>query len=385
MDQAVVAGLAGISQPQLSKIERGRRAVSNRLTLERIAAALKVSSVELIPDIDVVDHDISPDVHTAMATLGDLFGGWRVGEVPDPSGKPLRQVLAELTAFHAARNSGGAEAAGDYPTQVATLAPLIRDLLAAAADTPMQRQVLPPLLTAYHVAGSISARLRMPGMPALAADRMREVADRLDDPVWGAVGRWARAHFLSGTNRERQYQLAVAVADSAPTDRVETRGMANLTAALAAAAQGQGTVAEAHLAEAAALAELIEPDVSPWPAGVMQFGRTNVGIFRVSVGVEMGHGPRVAEVAKTVRTPSISRGRQASFWVDYGRGLLAGKKTREQGIRGLLHAEELAPQQVRTNVWVRDAVTDLLPVQLSAGMAAEVRDLARRMRIAPSG
>jgi hypothetical protein len=222
-------------------------------------------------------------------------------------------------------------------------------------------------------------------MPSLAADRMRQVAAELDDPVWNAVSQWGRAHFLSGTNRGRQYELAVAVADQAPMDHVETRGMANLTAALAAAAQGRADVAETHLTEAAAIAELVEPDTSPWPSGVMQFGRTNVGIFRVAIGVELGQGARVAEYASTVRTETVSRGRQASFWVDYGRGLLVERKTREDGLTALLRAEQLAPQQVRNNVWAREAVTGLLSAELRAGGGAELRGLAWRMGIAPTG
>jgi hypothetical protein len=187
-------------------------------------------------------------------------------------------------------------------------------------------------------------------MPSLAADRMRQVAAALDDPVWDAVSQWGRAHFLSGTNRLRQYELAVAVADQAPADHLETRGMANLTAALAAAAQGNGDLAETHLTEAAEVAKLIEPDTSPWPSGVMQFGRTNVGTFRVAIGVELGQGPRVA-----------------------------------QGVTALLRAEQLAPQQVRTNVWAREAVTGMLSAETRAAGGRELRGLAWRMGIAPTG
>lgn len=385
MDQAAVAGLAGLSTSYLSLIERGKRPITKRLVLERIANALRVSPVELTPRVDLVSEETSSDTHTAMATLGDLLGGWWVGEVPDAPGRPLPEVLEKLAHFHAARNSGGPQAAGDYSTQVATLAPIIRDLLATATDPQLRRDALIPLLTAYHVAGSIAARLRIPGMPSLAADRMRQVAAELDDPVWNAVSQWGRAHFLSGTNRGRQYELAVAVADQAPMDHVETRGMANLTAALAAAAQGRADVAETHLTEAAAIAELVEPDTSPWPSGVMQFGRTNVGIFRVAIGVELGQGARVAEYASTVRTETISRGRQASFWVDYGRGLLVERKTRQDGLTALLRAEQLAPQQVRNNVWAREAVTGLLSAELRAAGGRELRGLAWRMGIAPTG
>ena len=385
MDLGAVAGLAGISTSYLSRIERGERPLTKRLVLERIASALRVSTIELTREADLSPDEGTHQTYTAMATLGDLLGGWWVGEVPDAPGRPLPKTLDELTQFHAARNSGGPRAAGDYPTQVAVLAPLIRELLVAAADPKLERRALPPLLTAYHVAGSIAARLRIPGMPSLAADRMQQVAARLNDPVWDAVGKWGRAHFLSGTNRQRQYELAISVADDAPGDRVETRGMANLTAALAAAAQGQGDLAETHLAEAAAVAESLEPDTSPWPSGIMQFGRTNVGIFRVAIGVELGHGPRVAKYASSLRTETISRGRQASFWIDYGRGMLAERKTRAQGLAALLRAEQLAPQQVHTNVWAREAVTGLLSAEVRAAGGRDLRGLAWRMGIAPTG
>lgn len=386
MNLSATAGLAGLSVSYLSMIERGLRPVTKRAVLESIANALRVSPVELTgAPYPPSPEDGSLAAQSAMAALADLLGGWTIGEVPDAPARPLPEVLGALREFHAARNSSGPRAAGDYPTQVATLAPLIRDLLAAAADPTTGRAALAPLLTAYHVAGSIAARLGIPGMPSLAADRMRQVAEQLDDPVWTSVADWGRAHFLSGTNRQRQYELAVAVADQAPAERPETRGMANLTAALAAAAQDRADVAETHLAAAVEHAASLDDEVSPWPAGVMQFGSTNVGIFRVTIGVELGQGPRVAEVASTVRTETISRGRQASFWMEYGRGMLVERKTRDEGLAALVRAEELAPQQVHNNVFAREAVTDLLASSRREAGGRELRGLAWRMGIAPTG
>ena len=85
------------------------------------------------------------------------------------------------------------------------------------------------------------------------------------------------------------------------------------------------------------------------------------------------------------RTDTISRGRQASFWVDYGRGMLAERRTRKEGLTALLRAEQLAPQQVRTNVWAREAVTGLLGTEVRAAGGRELRFLAWRMGIAPTG
>lgn len=379
------ADLAGLSHGYLGKLERGEKPVNSRQVLEALALALRVAPDELTGSSPEVAGHASPESHDAANALANLLSDWWVGEVPDAPGRPLPQVVADLMAFHESRNSAGPNSAGDYPTQVARLTPLIRDLLAFAADPTAERDVLAPLLTAYHVAGSIAARLRIPGMPSMAADRMRQVADKLDDPVWQAVALWGRAHFISSTSRPRQYQLAVSVADSAPSDRLETRGMANLTAALAAAAQGQEDVAETHLAEAAAIAERIEPEVSPWPAGIMQFGRTNTGIFRVSIGVELGQGARVAEIASAVRPETISSGRQASFWTDYGRGLMESRKHRNAGLAALLKAEKLAPEQVHRNVFVREVVSGALATARRDAGGRELRGLAWRMGVAPTG
>lgn len=377
MSLTATAGLAGVSPAYLSMIERGQRPVNRRSVLESLARALRVSPLELTGQ----PHPSPGDARTAsaVATLSDVLGGWWIGEAPPP-GRPAAQALADLAAFHAARTSSRPHAAGDYATQAQTLAALIRDLLAASADPSTAREALPALLTAYHVAGSTAARLRVTGLPALAADRMRQAADRLDDPTWRAVADWARAHFLSGTNRERQYDLAVAVADGAA--RPETRGMANLTAAVAASARGDAALATAHLDEAAAVAERVEPDVSPWPSGIMQFGRTNVGIFRVAVGVELGEGARVREFAATFRPEPASRGRQAAYWIDYGRGLLAERRTREEGLLALLRAEKLAPHQVRASVFAREAVASLLVTTRQQAGGRDLRGLAWRLGVA---
>ncbi|WP_154676096.1 helix-turn-helix domain-containing protein [Amycolatopsis benzoatilytica] len=385
LDLRVTADLAGLSYGYLGKLERGEKPINSRKTLEAIAGALRVAPDEITGISPAPPVDVEPALHDAATALADLLGDWWVGEVPDAPGRPLAEVLADLRAFHASRNRSGQTGAGDYPTQVAKLGPLIRDLLAAAADPTTGREALAPLLTAYHVAGSISARLRLPGMPSMAAERMQQVADDLDDPVWQAVARWGRAHFISSTSRPRQYELAVKVADAAPPDRPETRGMANLTAALAAAAQGDGDTALTHLSEAARIAEEIGPDTSPWPSGIMQFGRTNAGIFRVSIGVELGEGARIAEVARKVRPGTISTGRQASFWTDLGRALMTERSHREQGLAALLKAETLAPHQLYRDVFVREAVMSQLASVGRDAFGRELRGLAWRMGIAPIG
>jgi transcriptional regulator with XRE-family HTH domain len=373
------AGLAGMSASYLSLIERGKRPVTKRSVLEAIASALKVSPAELIgrPYAPVASDSASIEAHGHMTALADVLTGWWVGEAPDTPRRPWRQVAAE-----ADRLTSVLRPASDYTSQAAILPGLIADLLAAAHEPEHRHAALVSLMDSYQAAANVASRLRFHGLPTVAVERLRQAAEELDSPIYTSYASWARAHALSGTNRARQYQLAVAVADNQAA-RAEIRGMANLTAALACAAQSQGDAAETHLIEAARFAEMIEPDVSDW--GHVQFGRTNVGIWRVAIGVELGYGGKVAEIASTVRPATITRSRQAAFWIDYGRGLLTERKNRDRGLAALLHAEDLAPQQARSNVFVRESVSGLLSAARRDAGGRELRGLAWRLGIAPNG
>jgi hypothetical protein len=54
-------------------------------------------------------------------------------------------------------------------------------------------------------------------------------------------------------------------------------------------------------------------------------------------------------------------------------------------VRVLLHAEQLAPQLIRTDVFVRETVADLLRQARRDAGGRELRGLAWRMGVAPIG
>jgi hypothetical protein len=116
------------------------------------------------------------------------------------------------------------------------------------------------------------------------------------------------------------------------------------------------------------------------------FGSTNVGIWRTSLAVEIGEYGRALEAAKAVH-PELLPGnvRQAEFWAEVGRGLIAEKKTRHKGVQILLHAEQLAPQRIRHDVFVREAVAGLLSQARRDADGRELRGLAWRLGVAPVG
>ncbi|SDC45395.1 helix-turn-helix domain-containing protein [Actinokineospora iranica] len=376
LSQTTAAELAGITGPYLSMIERGVRPVTKRAVLEGIAQALRVSPAELTGKPYAPSDAVSAVAHAAMAAVSDALSGWSVGEFPEVPDRPWQAVQADV-----ARLNSNLRPNADYSAQAELLPDLIAQLL-SAVGTEHRTDALVGLLSAYKAAAYLAHDLGVAGLPMLAVERMRQVAEQLDDPVWLAYAAYQRAQLLTGANRTRQHQLAVAVAE-APGARVETKGLAHLTAALACAARSQPDEALAHVAEAAALAESIEPDVSPWMQ--TNFGRTNVGIWRVTIGTELGEGARVAELASGFTPGGVSKSRQAAFWIDYGRGLLAERKFQEQGLVALLRAEKLAPQKVRNNVFVREAVGSLLSSARQSAGSRELRGLAWRVGIGPNG
>ena len=72
----------------------------------------------------------------------------------------------------------------------------------------------------------------------------------------------------------------------------------------------------------------------------LRFGRTIVGMWRVSVATELGEGGRVTELARNIHPEVISPSRQSVYWADLGRGLVTERRTRDQGVQALIQAEQ---------------------------------------------
>jgi transcriptional regulator with XRE-family HTH domain len=372
-----MAELSGISFGYYAKIERGEKPVDSRQLLEAFASTLRVSPAELAGKPYAPTDAAGEKTRAALTSIEDVLTGWSIGEAPDRREVPWQVIAANLT-----RLKGVLRPRADFSGQAEMLPGLIRQLLAAATEPDHRQAALNGLLEAYKSAAYLAHDLGTPGLPTLAVERMRQAAEQLDDPTQRAEVMWRRAHLLSGANRSRQYELAAQVADA--TDAMpHLRGMANLTAALASASLGRPVDAATHLDEADAIAHHIDTDDQPWR--LTDFGRTNVAIWRVAIGVELGEGSRVAEVATRVRLSDVPPHRQAAFWMDYGRGLLTERTSRERGVAALLQAERIAPQKTRNNVFVRQAVAGMLGSARNDAAGREIRGLAWRLGVAPTG
>ncbi|MBN6036648.1 helix-turn-helix domain-containing protein [Amycolatopsis sp. 195334CR] len=371
------AQLAGISHGYLGKIERGEKAIDSRRVLEGLATALRVAPSDLLGKPYTPTDSESDGIHSALPVISDALTGWRVGEVPDTPGRPWQDVQADLRHLDTVLRPNA-----DYAAQAAMLPGLIRDLLRLVGSDEHRQPALVGLISAYKTAAYLTHDLGQNGLPTLAVERMRQAAEELEDPHYLADVSWRRAQLLSGSNRHRQYELATGIATSTEIPGY-MRGMAHLTAALASAVLGNEGAALDHLAEATDLTNVTDAEDKPYRPS--DFGRSNVGIWRVTIGVELGYGAKVAEFAEAVHLSEVAPHRQAAFWTDLGRGLLTERKLRNQGMSALLTAEKLAPQKLRTNPFVREAVSTMLNTAPPSADSRDLRGLAWRMGLAPTG
>jgi len=98
---------------------------------------------------------------------------------------------------------------------------------------------------------------------------------------------------------------------------------------------------------------------------------------------EHGQALQAAQTVHPELLPGTSRA--AEFWADVGRALAGEKKTRQQAVGVLLRAEQLAPQRIRHDLFVRETVAGLLRQARRDAGGRELRGLAWRMGLAPVG
>lgn len=386
MTQKAVAELAGFSEGYLSRIEHGQCPVERRSTLEAFAAALRVAPSELAEQAfppaaaDPATGEAQATVTALEVALSDLD----LGAPLDEMARPWAAVAADMDRLNTELRP-----ATDYAAQGLVLPGLLRELHTLYVTDPEHRpDVLHALIDCYHAAGIMLKNLGVRGLPALAAFHARRVAEELDDPAWLGLAAWLRASTIGSAGRTRMLDLSVQGADALAGHLDDSRcqqmyGALHLNAALASAAMRRPADAAAHLGEASGIADALPEGPSKHGFGSLYFGPNNVGIWRVSIEVELGDPGRARELARGVHPSEVpSAARQGMFWADLGRGLATQRATRDNAVAALLRAEKIAPQRIRPNPFVRETVTDLMQRARRDAGGRELRGMAHRMGIA---
>jgi len=368
----VTAELAGLSAGYLSRIERGLRPVQRRATLEALASALRVSPSEITGQPYPPSSASEVVAHSAAPALRAVLRDIELGEPPTGAApRPLAELRAEVSGVDAA------SAACDYAALGQMVPGLLGELHTLAEGSGEVRRLLAETL---HAAFYLAKDLGHGDLAWIVAGHLHATTAALDDPTWGALADFVRAHAMVGLQaRERGLALAERSAETLEPDdgaAGQVYGMLHLSAALQSAVIGVANGARVHLAEAAETAAR----TGDGTFGGLNFGPRNVGVWRVALALELGEPGRVPELARDVDVAAIpSAGRQATFYGDVGRGLANIRGREEQAVEALRRAEVLAPQRTRTNPYVRESVTDLLRRARREAGGRELRGLAYRI------
>jgi transcriptional regulator with XRE-family HTH domain len=380
--QRATAELAGISPAYLSMIESGERVVERRAVLEAIARALRVSPVDL--GAAPTSLPLDPDVAAALDRVPDLEAALtdvQLGEVT-VAPREWAAVRADVVRLEEVLRPRA-----QLAEQMQLLPGLVRELNALhAAEAGPREEVLDALINVLHAAASKAKKLNVAALPALCAVRMREVAEELDQPRYHGLAAFGRV-ITATTGRVRTRELSLSAADALQgrSDDPERQvyGMLHLVAAMASAAQGAADDSHAHLREAREAVEAADdPRGSGW--GGLNFTRTNLAFWEVALTLELDDAGAAVEAARDVRPEAMpSWERQAAYFVDLGRALAQHRERVPDAAQALLRAESLAAVQVRTNVWARETVTDLMRrTRRDDTTGRELRGLAYRMGLA---
>ncbi|SCL23649.1 Transcriptional regulator, contains XRE-family HTH domain [Micromonospora pallida] len=371
MTQAVLAGLAGVSQSYVSQVESGRKTIDRRSTLVAIAAALQVTVADLLGQGaepgDPARDSAAECVPAIWSALIEIEDGER-----RPSTRSSRALDADITRTDQLR------ALSNYPAMARMLPGLLLES-AAAGGTVLAR-----------VAYQASTCLRHLGYRHLALNAARvavTAAEDVEEPAWLGASRFAYVQSLPIESAS----LAARAADRSLTElhagagdeRVrQMLGQLHLSAALTSTVGGRPDVGRDHLTEAArAAASLGDP---PDGAGFngCGFGPTNVQLWEMSIAAELGESGRVIELSRAVRPQVLAASiRQQSYWLDLGRALADGGRRDAEALAAFVQAERAAPAPFALNPLAHDAVLAIAHRAKRRAIPDDLRLLAGRMGI----
>ena len=361
----VVGGLARISGPYLSMLERGLRGFNRRGLIEDLADALGCSVADLTGQPYLAADRQSAVVSAAVTEISTALHDVTLEDVPDISARPLAQLTSAAAFAHACADDAGYGPAGQG------LAALLVELHvhAVTGDSGTRRAALTALVEACKVAYILAKRTGRIELAGIAAQRGLDAARRAERPDLVALMEMSRINTLIGVGAHRRGRLVCAEAlrdiSALPgqtehdTTTAEACGMLHLTTALIAARDGRTGDVATHLAEARSLAA----HTGERNHLRYHFGPTNVAAWELGLAVEAGTGPVVAErLAAAPIDLSVfgSKGRAAYVHFDLARAWAQADGSHDgEAVRALDTAERLAPVRVRNDPIARDLVLTL--------------------------
>jgi transcriptional regulator with XRE-family HTH domain len=371
MTQAVLAGLAGVSQAYISQVESGRKGIERRSTLISIAAALQVSVADLLGQpgdpTDPLKADAAAQIPAIRAAIIEIEEGER---------RESSRSAEELAAL--VDRVDGLRAVSDYGGMAPLLAGFLRDAAAHGG--------LPLVRAAYET----SVCLRNLGYRDLALPAARiavSAAQKIEHTAW--VGAAQFVHTLAmpieaagTTSRIADRSLADLQAQASDRSVRQMLGQMHLSASMACAVDNRADDAAAHLAAAHDEARTLGDPDDGAGFNLCSFGPTNLALWKMSVDVELGEHGKVIELAqKTTPGPLRVANRHQAYWMSYGRALAHSGQTDRQALIALMQAERAAPLAFSLNPMARDSVISMVHRARRRSVSDDLRVLARRLGV----
>ncbi|MFE9190084.1 helix-turn-helix domain-containing protein [Micromonospora sp. NPDC007208] len=371
MTQAVLAGLAGVTQSYVSQVESGRKTIDRRSTLVALAAALQVTVADLLgqgtESGDPARESAAECVPAIWSALIEIEDGER-----RPSAYTTERLAAEIARADQLRNSC------NYPAMARMLPSLLLEAAAVGGASLAQ------------VAYLASTCLRHLGYRHLALNAARisvSAAEDVEDCAWIGASRFVYAQSLPIESarlaaRAADRSLVELQGDAADVRVRQMLGQLHLMAALASTVDARPNVARDHLAEATREAASLGDPADGGGFNGCCFGPTNVGLWKMSIAAEQGESGKVIELSRTIRPQVLkASNRQLSYWLDIGRALADGGRRDAEALAAFVQAERAAPIPFAINPLARDAVVTLAQRAQRRAIPDELRLLAGRIGV----
>lgn len=381
-----ISAEAGISDPQWSRIENGRRSADNRFVLANIARVLKCSVPDLTGE-STAGTPHTPEGAALVGSVNSIVAALVETDLADEATvEPvtLDQLAAEAALLDDLRSRS------DYAGAASRLPWFTRQLHATA--------VSPGLMAAEHAAalrltvlgsdrtGGILRNVGFRAEAFLAGERARDAAQELDEPVMLALAAWSRAHAALGCgSMARAHSIAVKGLAAVEghlddTGGKEVRGQLHLTAAMCLYGLGQASEAETHMAEAEALA-VQTGDTTTYR---LWFGPTNLQLWKLAITLDAGDPGDAVQIVRGTNPAPLTPGRQGAFYLDAARALsrIGKPESDKAALRMLETAERLVPQRVHHSPLAAEALRMIVERVKRSAVDSRLRGLAERLGVA---
>lgn len=379
--QAVVAGLAGITEDYLSQIERGLKTPAMPL-LHRLARVLNVPVSALLGEPAFEEE-------SAIHPVGRILQRALTSCAPIPSDRPLpdlvelRERVNTLWTLWQTSPTRFTDAAPLIPDLVRDVQSVARALRSASDAAAIRRDAHRVSADLYFFLRTFTKRIGRPDLSLLVADRGMVAAEEADDPLRVAVAKWNLGQILlSQSEAEGAEEVALYAIESLrhdlPSDshaRAAMEGALWLVATVAAARKGDFWTARDRLREHALPAAQRSGDGNVlWTV----FGVPNVGLHAVSVEVEAGETTEALRLADDVAVSRLaSLERRTTFALEVAR-CYEQRRDDAAVFLHLLTAEASGPEDLKYNVLARDLIRGLLK-RARPTYAPQVQALAQRV------